>query len=117
MDLALTLPTPRPPSPAPPTPPLSTPAAASPTRRCSEALHLSAAEAYLRIAAARASREHPVLLDLLRDGRLHLTAISLLAPHLTPESRDAVLARAAHKSRRQAEPSGPRGPSRRRPAP
>jgi hypothetical protein len=70
---------------------------------CTEALHLSEAEAYLRIAAARASREHPVLLDMLRDGRLHLTAISLLASHLTPGNRDAVLARATHKSKRQVE--------------
>lgn len=70
---------------------------------CTEALHLSEAAAYLRIAAARASREHPVLLDMLRDGRLHLTAISLLAPHLTPDNRDAVLARATHKSKRQVE--------------
>ena len=30
---------------------------------CTEVLHLSEAEAYLRIAAARASREHPMLLD------------------------------------------------------
>jgi 5-methylcytosine-specific restriction endonuclease McrA len=70
---------------------------------CTEALHLSDAEAYLRIAAARASREHPTLLSMLRDGRLHLTAIGLLAPHLTAENRDAVLARAVHRSRRQVE--------------
>jgi hypothetical protein len=70
---------------------------------CTEALHLSDAEAYLRIAAARASREHPALLSMLRDGRLHLTAIGLLAPHLTAENRDAVLARAVHRSRRQVE--------------
>ena len=29
---------------------------------CTEVLHLSEAEAYLRIAAARAAREHPLLL-------------------------------------------------------
>ena len=56
---------------------------------CTEVLHLSEAEAYLRIAAARASREHPVLLTMLADGRLHLTAIAKLAPHLTPENREA----------------------------
>ena len=39
---------------------------------CTEVLHLSEAEAYLRIAAARAAREHPLLLTLLADGRLHL---------------------------------------------
>ena len=59
---------------------------------CTEVLHLSEAEAYLRIAAARASREHPVLLTMLADGRLHLTGIAKLAPHLTPENRDDLLA-------------------------
>ncbi len=70
---------------------------------CTERLHLSDAEAYLRIAAARASREHPVLLEMLADGRLHLTAIAKLAPHLTPENKDALLQRATHKSKRQIE--------------
>ena len=50
---------------------------------CTEALHLSEGEAYLRIAVARASREHPMLLPMLADGRLHLSGIALLAPHLT----------------------------------
>ena len=50
---------------------------------CTEVLHLSGAEAYLRITVARAARKHPVLLTLLEDGRLHLTGVALLAPHLT----------------------------------
>jgi hypothetical protein len=70
---------------------------------CTEVLHLSEAEAYLRIAAARASREHPLLLTMLADGRLHLTAIAKLAPHLTLENREDILKRAAHKSRREIE--------------
>jgi 5-methylcytosine-specific restriction endonuclease McrA len=70
---------------------------------CTEALHLSEAEAYLRIAAARASREHPILLVMLGDGRLHLTGIAKLAPHLTRENRDALLKRATHRSKRQIE--------------
>jgi hypothetical protein len=70
---------------------------------CTEVLHLSEAEAYLRIAAARASREHPVLLEMLADGRLHLTAIAKLAPHLTPANREALLKRATHKSKREIE--------------
>jgi hypothetical protein len=70
---------------------------------CTEVLHLSEAEAYLRIAVARASREHPILLEMLADGRLHLSGIQRLAPYLTRENRDMVLARAAHKSRRQIE--------------
>ena len=57
---------------------------------CTERLHLSEAEAYLRIAAARASREHPILLAMLADGRLHLTAIAKLAPHLTPENPETL---------------------------
>ena len=70
---------------------------------CTERLHLSDAEAYLRIAAARASREHPVLLEMLADGRLHLTAIAKLAPHLTPENRDELLERATHRTKREIE--------------
>jgi hypothetical protein len=66
-------------------------------------LHLSEAEAYLRITAARAAREHPMLLEMLRDGRLHLTAIARLAPHLTPENREGLLKRAAHRFKRQIE--------------
>src|SRR5262245_47386254 len=70
---------------------------------CTEVLYLSEAEAYLRITVARASREHPVLLEMLGDGRLHLSGIAKLAPHLNPGNRDAVLARAAHSSKRAIE--------------
>jgi hypothetical protein len=70
---------------------------------CTEVLHLSEHEAYLRIAAARAAREHPVLLAMLGDGRLHLSGIAKLAPHLTPANRDVLLERATHKSKRQIE--------------
>src|SRR3990170_38839 len=70
---------------------------------CTQVLRLSEAEAYARITVARASREHPMLLDMLADGRLHLTGIARLAPHLTPENRAELLERATHKSRRQIE--------------
>jgi len=70
---------------------------------CTDVLHLSEAEAYLRISAARASREHPMLLTMLADGRLHLTGIAKLAPHLTRENRDGLLERATHRSKRQIE--------------
>lgn len=68
---------------------------------CTRVLHLSGAEAYLRITAARAAREHPVLLEMLSDGRLHLSGVARLAPHLTRENRDAILRRAVHRSKRQ----------------
>jgi hypothetical protein len=64
-------------------------------------LHLSEAEAYLRIAAARASRRHPVLLTMLDDGRLHLSGIALLAPHLSDTHCEELLARATHKTKRE----------------
>jgi hypothetical protein len=70
---------------------------------CTERLHLSEAEAYLRIAAARASRQHPPLLAMLADGRLHLSGLVKLAPHLTPENRDELLRRATHRSKGQIE--------------
>ena len=70
---------------------------------CTEVLHLSEAEAYLRITAARAARLHPVLLTMLADGRLHLRAITTLAPCLTAANHETVLAQATHKSKRQIE--------------
>jgi hypothetical protein len=70
---------------------------------CTDILHLSEQEAYLRIAAARAAREHPMLLTMLGDGRLHLSGIAKLAPHLTLANRDVLLERATHKSKRQIE--------------
>jgi hypothetical protein len=68
-----------------------------------EVLHLSEHAAYLRIACARASRRFPVVLDMLADGRLHLSAIAKLAPHLTEENAEALLGRAVHRTKRQIE--------------
>src|SRR5688572_22821468 len=70
---------------------------------CTEVLHLSEAEAYLRITAARAARAHPMLLAMLGDGRMHLTGIAKLASHLTRDNRDALLKRATYRSKRQIE--------------
>ena len=64
---------------------------------CLDAMHLSKAESFVRIAVARASRKHPLLLTMLEDGRLHMSGIAVLAPHLTDENRDELLARATHK--------------------
>ena len=72
-------------------------------RYCTEILHLSEPEAYFRITAARAARQHPVLLSMLADGRLHLTAIVLLAPHLTADNESELLSRAVHRSKHQIE--------------
>ena len=64
---------------------------------CRDALGLSEWEAYNRIEVARAARRFPVILDLLADGSVHLTAVRLLAPHLTPENHRDVLESARGK--------------------
>ena len=50
---------------------------------CTEVLHLSEAEAYLRITAAAPRGSTRCSWRCCADGRLHLTAIAKLAPHLT----------------------------------
>lgn len=54
-----------------------------------------------RIQAARTARDFPVIFEMLADGRLHLTAVVLLSPHLKPENAEELLAAAAGKSARQ----------------
>ncbi len=66
-------------------------------------LHMSEYEALLRMRVARASRKYPVLLEMLADGRLHLSGIDKLAPVLTEDNCETVLARAVHLSKRQIE--------------
>lgn len=70
---------------------------------CVQVLHLSEHAAYNRIEAARAARRFPVILERLNDGSLHLTAIRLLAPKLTPGNHRALLDAAGHKSKREVE--------------
>lgn len=67
---------------------------------CVDALHLCEGAAYKRITAARAARRFPIVLELLAGGRLHLSAICLLAPHLTEENHLSLLEAAAHRSKR-----------------
>ncbi|HEX6322624.1 MAG TPA: HNH endonuclease signature motif containing protein [Vicinamibacterales bacterium] len=55
---------------------------------CVRVLQLSEHETYNRIEAARASRKFPELLERLSSGKLSLTAIRLLAPHLTAQNFD-----------------------------
>jgi hypothetical protein len=70
---------------------------------CTDVLHLSEAEAGLRLTVARAVREHPSILEMLADGRLHLSGIAMLRPHLTRENAATVLDRAAHRTKGQIE--------------
>lgn len=70
---------------------------------CTQVLRLSEHAAYGRIEAARIARRFPVVLELLADGSVTLTAIGLLAPHLTPENHRGLLDSARHKSKRDVE--------------
>lgn len=70
---------------------------------CTQRLHLSEAEAYSRIAAARAARKWPLVLELLADGSITLTTVNLLAAYLASDNHRAVLDAARGKGRREVE--------------
>ncbi len=70
---------------------------------CVHELRLSEDAAYKRIQAARVARQFPVIFELLADGLLHLSAVGLLAPYLTPENADDLLAAAAHRTKSELE--------------
>jgi 5-methylcytosine-specific restriction endonuclease McrA len=70
---------------------------------CTHILHLSEHAAYGRIEAARAARRFRSILELLAEGAITLTTVTLLAPHLTPENTRKVLESARHKSKREVE--------------
>jgi hypothetical protein len=68
-----------------------------------QVLHFSEHAAYGRIQAARAARRYPLILDLLAEGSVNLTTITLVAPDLTARTHHEVLEALRHKSRRQVE--------------
>jgi hypothetical protein len=70
---------------------------------CRDALAFSEQEAYNRVAAARAARRFPVVLEMLEAGALNLTTVRLLAPRLTPDNYRAALESARGKSKLQVE--------------
>lgn len=68
---------------------------------CVHELHMSEDAALKRIQVARVARRFPAILSAIADGRLHLTAVGLLAPYLTPENADELLEDAAHKTKNE----------------
>ncbi len=66
---------------------------------CVRVLHLAEDAAYKRITVARTARRFPVIFAALADGRLHLSAVGLLVPHLTEDSADELIAAASHRSK------------------
>ena len=66
---------------------------------CVHELRMSEDSAFKRWQAARAAREHPAIFDAITSGRLHLSAVVMLAPHLTSESAADLLEAAEHKTK------------------
>ena len=56
-----------------------------------------------RIRAARAAARFPEILDCIADGRLHLSAVVLLAPHLTDETAQELIVAASRKTKAAVE--------------
>ena len=65
---------------------------------CIGSLHMSEDVAFKRIAAARAVRRFPVLLEAIGDGRLTLSAVVLLAPHLSEETLGELMTAAQYRT-------------------
>ena len=70
---------------------------------CTRVLLLSEHEAYDRMKAAKVARRYPAVLGLLASGRVNLTTVRLLAPHLTRDNHEGLLAAAAGRRKRQVQ--------------
>ena len=70
---------------------------------CTEVLHLSEDVAGNRIIVARLAQKYPIVLTRLAEGAIHLSALRILAPCLTPQNHLGLLDRAKHKSKDQVE--------------
>jgi 5-methylcytosine-specific restriction endonuclease McrA len=70
---------------------------------CVGELRFSEDAAYKRIRAARAGRKFSELFTALADGRLHLAALYLLAPHFTLDNLDELIRAATHRSKSDIE--------------
>jgi hypothetical protein len=72
---------------------------------CVGELHMSEDTAYKRIRAGRAARQFPAIFQAIADGRLNLTSVVMLAPHLASDTAEELLAAAAHKTNAEIERS------------
>jgi hypothetical protein len=70
---------------------------------CTDVLRLSEHEAYDRMRAAKVARRCPAVLALLASGRVNLTTVRLLAPHLTRKNHAELFAAACGKRKRQVQ--------------
>src|SRR5260221_8471737 len=70
---------------------------------CMAVLHLSEDAVYNRIRAARAARDYPVIIERLESGALSPTTVRLLAPRLTGDNHQELLAAASDKGKQAVE--------------
>lgn len=70
---------------------------------CTTRLGFSESEAFKRTQAARLARSYPVIFTMVAEGRLHLSAINLLAPRLAADNHLELLEVASGKSKRALE--------------
>ena len=70
---------------------------------CRAGLNLSEGSVYRRTQVAGVCRSFPQILEALSQGRLHLTAASLIAPVLTEENVENLITMAEGKSKREIE--------------
>jgi hypothetical protein len=70
---------------------------------CTGVLGMSEDQAFKRIRAARVVRRFPVVGAAVEEGRLHLSGVVLVAPHLTADNVEALVAEASGKSKAEIE--------------
>ena len=68
-----------------------------------QVLGFSEDAALKRIRAARVARRFPLIFEAIADGRMHVSGVVMLAPHLTETNVEEVLAAAAHRTRAELE--------------
>ena len=70
---------------------------------CTRVLGMSEDQAFKRIRAARAVRRYPMVGEAVADGRVHLSGVVLLAPHLTDDNAAELVGEASGKSKVEIE--------------
>lgn len=70
-------------------------------RYCVGRLRMSEDVAFKRVRVARVARRFPALFDALEDGRLNLSGVALLAPHLTRRNAAGLFAEAEGLTRQE----------------
>lgn len=74
---------------------------------CVQKFHFSEAAAYRRIQAAKLAQKYPTILSLLKEGKVHLTTLNLIASFLKECNKDidveSLLQKVIHKSKRDVQ--------------